>query len=891
MRAKEAPPRLAIRLLERALAPEQRESVVGDLIEEWGEQRRARGWLRAAAWLCLHAGVVALRLRFSSGPRGRRPKGSERKGDGMIETIWNDIRYGARMLAKAPAFTLVGVATLALGIGANTAIFSVVNRLLIQPLPLPDSERLVSVIGVNAQGRYVYFSKPAFHDLAAAKSFEGAAAFVPQSVNLTGRDEPTRVRGGFVSDTFFDVLQVKPALGRPFLAGKDDAEGAERVCILQHETWQSLFGSDPSILGKAMVLNNEPFTVAGVMPAGFRFPYDEIEVWMPHHTWPPYRSMLAQGQANSRAAGMTAPIMRVRAGVSLEQAQAELNTLVSALAKQFPESNERRAEVSRLRDEVVGEARLPLLVLLSAVGLVLLIACANVANLMLARAAARQRELATRVALGAARARLVRQLLTETGLLWLAGCALGLLVGYWGMGALVAASPDGLPGGLVARLDMTVLGYSLALTALTAALFGLVPALRFSRPNLIETLKEGGRSDGGAGVRTRLRAALVVSQVALALILLVGAGLLLRSLRALTQVDPGFDAQNLLTMEYRLPANKYPQGAQQWEFHRQVVERIRALPGVRAATVIRALPFSGNGSTVPYDLPGKPAPPDNLPRARSNTADFYTFATMGIPVLRGRVFEARDTAESPRVIVVSKRFADLNWPGEDPIGKRVRFAVNPPVEGEVIGVVGDIKQYAPNEDDLPYVFGAQAQNPNIFNTLAVRTEGDPMALAATVRATLWSVDREQPVWKIRTQESLVERSTGFQRFVSQLLGAYSGLALALAAVGLYGVMAYAVTQRTHEIGVRMALGAQAGDVLGLMLRHGLKLTALGVVLGLAGAFGLTRLITRMLFSTSPTDPVTFAAVAGLLLAVAAAASYVPARRATQVDPLVALRHE
>jgi putative ABC transport system permease protein len=809
----------------------------------------------------------------------------------MMEVLRNDVRFGLRMLAKAPAFTAVAVLTLALGIGANTAIFSIVNVLLVKPLPLPESERLVMLWARNAQNREIYFSYPAFREAQAMKSFEVVSAFVPQSVNLTGRDEPTRVRGGFVTDDFFRFLRVEPALGRGFAPGRDDAEGAERVCVLQHETWQNLLGGDPAVLGRTLVLNNEVFTVVGVMPAGFRFPFDEIEVWMPYHTWPPYRTVAAQGGITSRTNALVSPIARLRPGATREQASAELAALLAGAAARHPEAPEKSGEVWPLRRALVDDARLPLLVLMGAVALVLLIACANVANLMLARAAARGRELATRVALGAGRGRLVRQLLTETGVLWTAGCALGLLAGYWGLEALIATSPAALPGGLEARLDGTVVGYAIALTGGTAVLFGLIPALRLSRPDLVETLKEGGRGDAGAAVRTRVRATLVVSQVALAMILLVGAGLLLRSLDALNRVSPGFEAKNLLTMEYRLPANKYPQGPQQWEFHRQVVERVRALPGVRSATVLRALPFSGNGSTLYSDVPDKPAPPDNLPRARFNTVEEGSFRTMGIPVLRGRGIDARDTADAPLVAVVSQRMVDHNWPGQDPIGKTIRVMGTPPVTAQVVGVVGDIKHSSLEEPDLPFVYAAQAQQPNIFNTLVVRTEGDPMALAPAVRGAVWSVDRDQPVWKIRTQESLVEASTGFRRFVSRLLLVYAGLALLLAAIGIYGLMAYAVTQRTREIGLRMALGAHGRDVLGLMLRDGLRLTALGVGVGLPAAFALTRLMRSMLFGTSPADPATFAAVAVLLMLVAGAASYLPAWRATRVDPLVALHHD
>ena len=883
------PPRLPIRMLEAALGA-RGEAVVGDLVEEWAELRGALGAPRADAWLWLQAVRVMARL----GPsrlRERRSARYNRREDGMIEVLKSDVRYGARMLRHSPAFALVAVLTLALGIGANAAIFSIVNTLLVQPLPLPESERLVTLLGRNAQNREIYFSYPAFQQVKTVRSLEVVSAFVGQSVNLTGQAEPIRVRGGFVSDDFFRFVRVEPALGRGFLPGQDDVEGAERVCVVQHETWQGLLGADPAVLGKTLVLNNEPFTIVGVMPPGFRFPFDEIEVWMPFHTWPPYRSGLSASGVVSRTNPLVGPLARLRTGATRQQASAELATVLAAYAAQFPEAPEKSGEVRPLRELVVGGARLPLLVLMGAVALVLLIACANVANLMLARAAARQRELATRVALGAGRARLVRQLLTETALLWTAGCACGLVVGHWGLRALTASAPQGLPGGLVARLDGTVVAFALALTALTAILFGLVPALRFSRPDVIEALKEGGRSDAGSALRTRLRGALVVSQMALAMILLIGAGLLLRSLDALTRVSPGFEASGLLTMEYRLPANKYPQGPQQWEFHRQVVERVRALPGVRAATVLRALPFSGNGSRLYYDALDKPAPPDNLPRTWFNAAEVASFATMGIPLLRGRGFDERDTADGPPVVVVSQRMVDANWPGQDPIGKKVRVMAATPLVAEVIGVVGDIKHSALDEVDLPYVYAAQAQQPHIFNTLVVRTEGDPMSMAPTVRGAVWSVDRDQPVWKIRTQESLVEASTGFQRFVSRLLAVYAALALVLAAVGIYGLMAYSVAQRTREIGVRMALGAHARDVLGLMLRDGMKLAGLGVALGLPAAFALTRLMRSMLFGTSPADPATFAAVAALLLLVAGAASYLPAWRATRVDPLVALHHD
>jgi len=810
-----------------------------------------------------------------------------------MESLFRNARFGARVLARTPAFTVVAVLTLALGIGANAAIFSVVNALLIRPLPLPDSDRLVFVTGVDKDGRQQYLSLPDFEDVRRqARLVEGLTAFVPQSVNLTGRAEPQRVRGGFVSDNFFDLIGVRPAVGRGFAAGVDDAEAAARVCVVQHETWQGLFGGDKALLGRTIVLNNEPFTVIGIMPQGFRFPFDEVEVWMPHHTWPVYRDQLSQGAVAQRSNGLVGPLARMRPGVRLEAARAELEAIAARLAAEYPEGGEKRGVAVRpLRDVVVSDVKQMVLVLLGAVGFVLLIAAANVANLMLARAAARGRELATRAALGAGRGRLVGELLTEAGLVWLAGGLGGLLLGWAGLQALVAGAPQELPGGIVPRLDAAVFGFTLAVTALTGALFGIIPALRFSSPDVASALHGGGRAGIEGGGRTRLRATLVVGQMALTLVLLVGAGLLVRSFARLAKVDVGFRSEGLLTLEYRLPQNKYPEGRQQWEVHRRIVERVREVPGVRQATLVRALPFSGNGGTAELEIVGQPAP-EKPPRARANTADPAYFETMGIPLLRGRVFTDQDASGTPPVVVVSRKLAERHWPGADPVGRQVRFlGRKPPLVAEVIGVVGDTKQYGLDESDLGFVYGAQAQNPHIFNTLAVRTAGEPMQLATAVRAAVWSVDPEQPVWKVRTQQSLVERSKGTPRFLAQLMGGYAALALLLAAVGLYGVTSYSVTQRTREIGLRMALGAETADVLRIVLRRGLLLACLGLALGMAGALALGRVVQSLLFATSPADAVTLVAVAFLLLAVALVASYLPARRATRVDPTVALRYE
>ena len=882
------PPGLAHWLLRRCLPPELSDSVVGDLEEERVALGRGRGWFWARSL------GIALVYVLERGPKPVRPRERARaQGDGYVESLMRNARYGARTLLRTPAFTLVAVLTLALGIGANTAIFSVVNALLIRPLALPASDELVEIVGIDKDGRTQYLSMPDFDDVRRqARLFEGFSAFVPQSANLTGRAEPQRVRAGFVSDSFFDVVGVRPAIGRGFLKGVDDAEGAPRVCVLQHETWQGLFGGDAGIVGRAIVLNNEPFSVVGVMPKDFRFPYDEVEVWTPHHTWPVYREQQAKGALAQRANGMVAPIARMRPGVRLEEAKAELAAIASRLAAQYPEGGEKRGlRATALRDAIVSDVRQAVLVLLGAVGFVLLIASANVANLMLARAAARGHELATRAALGAGRGRLAGELLSEAGLVWLAGGVFGLLLGWAGLRALMASSPQDLPGGIVPRLDATVFCFTLAVTALTGLAFGIIPALRFSSPNVAAALSSGGRSGIEGGGRSRLRAALVVGQLALTLMLLVGAGLLTRSFGRLAKVDLGFRSEGLLTMEYRLPQNKYPEGPQQWQTHSQIVERVRAVPGVLKAALVRGLPFSGNGGSADIEIIGQPAP-EKPPRARTNTVDPAYFETMGIPLLRGRNFTERDAAGTPPVVVVSRKLAERHWPGADPLGRQIRLlSLQPPLVAEVIGIVGDTKQHGFDETEFGFVYGAQAQNPHIFNTLAVRTAGDPMQLASAVRAAVWSVDPEQPVWKVRTQQSLVERAKGMPRFLAQLMGGYAGLALLLAAVGLYGVTSYAVTQRTREIGLRMALGASSSDVLRIVLRRGFLLAGVGLVLGLAGALALGRVISTLLYATSPADAVTLVCVALLLLAVAGLASYLPARRATRVDPTVALRYD
>ncbi|MEO8359201.1 MAG: ADOP family duplicated permease [Vicinamibacteria bacterium] len=882
------PPRFALNWLEATAPRHLRESVMGDLEEEW-RARVASGRVGADFFYVRHAAAIALRLGwFDLTHKQPQRDGDRRKGDGLMETLWNDARYGARMLSRTPGFAFVAILTLALGIGANTAIFSVVNALLIKPLALPDSERLVSVGGVDAKGRAQFISYPDFEDLRKQqKLFEGFTAFVPQSANLTGKAEPQRVRAGFVSDNFFSLINVAPMMGRGFNPG-DDALSATPVCVLQFESWQQVFGGNPAIVGTSVVLNNMPYTVVGVLPRGFRFPFDEVDVWMPHHTWPVFKT--GDNYLN-RANPLVGPIGKLRPGVTLAEGQAELSTIAARLASQFPEAGEGRSMQSRLlQDSVVVNARDMILVLMGAVTFVLLIACANVANLMLARASARQTEIATRAALGAGRGRLVKQMLTEAALLWIAGGVLGLAFGYVGLQALLSSSPISLPGGVVPTLDFTVLLFTLALSAVTGVFFGAFSAFRFSRPNLTSTLKEGGRSGGDGPAKSRLGSALVVAQVALTLVMLAGSALMLRSFQKLTHVDVGFKTDNLLTLEYRLPANKYPDGAQQWEVHRKIVERVSALPGVVAASVIRAVPFGGNGSTTPFEIPG--APPfakGDAPRVLMNFPDAHYFETMGIPLLRGRVLNEQDGPTTQPVVVINRLMAERYWPKEDPIGHSILFPdPKNPITATIVGVVGDVKHYSLGDPDRLQAYAFQAQQPYIFNSLVVRTQGDPMAMSNAVRSAVWSVDPEQPMWKIYTMDFMVNRSLGQRRFLMSLMTSYAALGLLLAAVGLYGVMAYSVSQRSREIGVRMALGAQGGDVMKLVLGRGVRLTSIGLVVGLFGSLALGSSVSSMLYGIKATDPVALAGAAGVLSLVALLASYIPARRATKANPVTVL---
>ncbi len=798
-----------------------------------------------------------------------------------------DLIYGLRWLRKNRAFTVLAVSMLAVGIGVNTAMFSVINAVLLQPLPYAEPDRIVwmNESGREVQNRHV--SYPNFVDWRAQSTlFESVSAVRSnESYNFTGAGDPERVQGRLVSAGFFSLLGMKPFLGRDFVV-EDDHPSATPTVVLGYSFWSRSFGNDSNIVGKQITLNNRSYTVIGVAPQNFQYGLDDISI--------PIGLSAERFKARGSDPGI-AVVARLKPNVSQQQAQAETDMVYARMEQQYPDTNTgRRGVLLSLHETIVGDVRLPLLILLGAVALVLLIACANVANLLLVRASTRQREISVRVALGANRSRIIRQLLTESLLLALIGAALGILVALWGTNFIANQLPEGIPRLAEASVDMRVLGFTLGVSLITGLLFGLAPALQASRLNLTESLKEGDR--GSSGGRGRLRSVLVVSEVALTLTLLVGAGLLIQSFRRVLQVDPGFDSQNLLTMQVSV---NNPDGQQVASFFNQLQENVRKLPGVKSVAISNGLPLAGANHPT-FFIEGRPRPEKGKePGAIRYTVSPDYFQTMGIELLKGRVFTAHETPATPLTIIIDEALA-RHFGNEDPIGQRISQSSSGTPAYEIVGMVRHVEQYT--------LDGQATQTPQFYininqipvdrlpgftrriNLLA-RTDVEPMSLTSAVRGQITALNKDQPVFNVRTMDDIVDQSVAPRRFSMMLLAVFAVVALALASIGIYGMMSYSVAQRTREIGLRMTLGAQRGNVLRLVIGHGMKLAIAGVVIGLIAAFALTRTMKNLLFGVSATDPVTFVAIALLLALVALLACWVPARRATKVDPLVALRYE
>ncbi|HSY60039.1 MAG TPA: ABC transporter permease, partial [Terriglobales bacterium] len=815
----------------------------------------------------------------------------------LMQSLLQDIRYGVRMLTKNASFTAIAVLTLALGIGANTAIFSVVNAELLRPLPFQDPARLVRVGMTNSRTGWKSSAVdyPDFDDWRSQNQvFEKMAAYDENHFTLTGVAAPAHLNGTTVSADMFALLGATPEIGRTFLPEEDDPN--HYVVVLNHEFWKQQFGGDPQIIGRVITLDNRAYTVVGVMPAGFEFPLqrESSSVWI---------TFSADQVSDDNTPPMTKErgthfmnvIARLKPGVSLNQAQAAMDVISSGLAKQYPDTDKYfGAQVMSEQDRLTRAIRPALLMLMVAVGLVLLIACVNVANLLLARATTRGREIAIRAALGAGRKRVVRQLLTESFLLAGIAGVLGVMIAAWGSALLVRLSPQGLPRAGEIHTDGWVLAFTVCISVFTGLVFGLAPAIQITRANLVDALKEGSVSSTAGSHRHLLRSWLVVVEMALALVLLVSAGLLIRSLVRLQNVNPGFTPQNVLATDVDLPSPKYT-NAKQDQFARELLPKLAALPGVQSVAGVFPLPMSGSEMRTTVGIEGRPVAKSD--EAHSNlvsiTPDY--FRTMKIPLLQGRDFTAQDGPDTNPVIIVTESLARQFFPGENPIGKHIRPGISvddkPSRMREIVGVVGDVKFKDLADEWYPTSYLPQSQVPIGSMTIVTRTSGDPSSVARPIAETVRSIDPDLPAFNVKTVEEYLDGTIAIPRFNTLLLGVFAGLALVLTAIGLYGVISYSVAQRTHEIGIRMALGAQPGDMVRLVVGQGLRLGMIGVGAGLVAAFILTHFLSSLLFGVSTTDPVSFLSVVLMLLAVVTLACYIPARRAMRVDPMVALRYE
>lgn len=814
-----------------------------------------------------------------------------------MNTLLQDIRFGLRMLLKSPGVSIVATIALALGIGANTAIFSVVNAVLLQPLPFPNSDALVALYETDSQrgqerGSHSY---PDFMDVRTQNTvFERVSSYHGSDFIMTGRGEPARLEGAVVTADLFPLLGVQPMLGRTFLPDEDKPSETGRVVVLSHSLFQKHFGGDPSIINQTITLDGIKFTVVGVMPPAFEFPIqnEPVELW----------TTIAGDAAGSdpitaqRGAHFLQVVGRLKPGVTPEQAQSDLNTIGVRLEQQYPDTNTHRGfRLESALTSLVGDIRPALLILLGAVACVLLIACANVANLLLARATSRHKEMAIRAALGAGRVRVIRQLLTESVLLSLLGGSLGLLLAVWWSELLVALGKEDIPRAVHVGMDWRVLGFTLGVSVLTGLIFGLAPAFHSSKTELVESLKEGGRGTSEGARRNRVRNVLVVSELAIAVVLLVGAGLLMRSLWRLQEMSSGLQPDNVLTFNVGLPDVKYDSD-KQGQFFLDLKQRLEATPGVESASAILPLPLSGDRFGISFEIEGRPLPPKDHPSADFFTAGIGYFKTMGIPILNGRDFDNRDKHGATPVIIITDTFVREYFPNENPIGKRIKPGISTYEDEdtpwrEVVGVVGDVRNRGLNTEPKAAYYVPHMQVPFSQMVTVIRTSGEPRSLISAATKQVAAMDQDIPLFGVKTMPEYLSASVAAPRFSTTLLSIFAGVALVLTLVGLYGVMSYSVAQRTNEIGIRLALGAQSRDVLLMIVKQASTLILTGLAIGLAGAFVLTRLISSLLFGVTAKDPLTFAAVPLLLAAVALLACYVPALRATRVDPMEALRCE
>jgi predicted permease len=821
---------------------------------------------------------------------------------GFLETLWQDVRFALRMLRKSPGFSAVAILTLALGVGANTAIFSIVYAVLLKPLPYPHSEQLVFVPqakpadGIKEAG-WAWLNLEELR--AQNRIFSEVAGFARHQLTLTGHGDPTVVNTNVVTPELFTVLDTKPISGRGLLP-EDGKPGAAPVAVLSEELWRGLFDADPNVVGTSIGLDKKSFAIVGVMPTTFRFPAltANQQVWIPVVQDPLFSPFM-----NARGRHFLGAIARLKPGISGAEAQANLDAISANLAKEFPAQNAGwESHIAPLQEDIVGSSRSALLVLLGAVGLVLLIACANIANLLLARATSRAREMAVRAALGAGRMRIIRQLLSETAVLGVLGGAAGIAIAYWGVQALSSILPSNaspfiaptLPELNTIRVDNFVLGFALLLSALASFAFGLAPALFASNSNLQTSLREGEGRSGESGGRRRARSVLASAEIALAMVLLVSAGLLLRSFTKLTSVNPGYVANHVLKADVSLPRFQYST-PQQWSaFSDQLMTRIKSEPGLQNSAIVVPAPMISAGVNLPFDIVGNPPPSAGT----SRTADYVSvtpdyFHVLGIPLLAGRYFDEHDAMTAPRITVISEAMAKVYFPNENPIGKHMTFAFPPDsgIDREIVGIVGNIRDVALSQNPTPMMYVPFAQSPFWGGAVIVKSTLSSNEVAAAIRRDVRAIDKDLPVTDVEELTALIDASAAQPKFRTTLLGLFAVIALILAVTGIFGVISYSVSCRTREIGIRVALGASRNAILQMILRETLTLALIGLVVGIPCALAASRLVGHMLFNVSPNDPVTLAAVALLLAVVACLAGYIPARRAMRVDPMVALRHE